>query len=237
MYKNELLNLLKHENRLVFTTAGISQLIGLKGPSLSNLLESMVRQGYLGSISKGRYYFKGAQIRDVFAIASKIVSPSYIGTESAFERYGLSDVIPKIIRVITTRAHRPIKTNEGKITFIRFKKERFFGYNESRWISISSLEKAFVDSLYLGEFPFFTDLVNYHSKLENFGYRLDCDRLVEYALRMKSDALANRVGFFLEHVGEGDYSARLLSHTYRKRRIPADHSGQGSFDSKKWMIE
>ena len=165
MYKDILLEWLKKNRMLVFTAKDASKVLGINGSALSNLLKAMVKNDSIGEIMKGRYYFNGAPIRDIFSIASKIIYPSYIATESAFERFGISNIIPKKIRVITTKAHRPINFNDADLLFIKFKPKRFFGYNESKWISISSIEKAFVDSLYLGEFPFFTDLVNYHKQL------------------------------------------------------------------------
>lgn len=236
MYKEELLKRLKGEGKLVFTTAEISNMVHLRGPPLSNLIKSMEAQGHIGKIIRGRYYFRQAQVNDIFAIASKIVSPSYVGVESAFERFGVSNVIPKVVRVITTTAHRPIKTSEGAITFIHFKRGRFFGYNESRWVSLSSLEKAFVDSLYLGEFPFFTDLVAYHDRLGSYGYALDYGKMVDYTIRMGSRSLANRVGFFLDQVGMGDRAERLIRHTYRSGAVWIDRSKQSTFRNRKWMI-
>lgn len=236
MYKDTLLEWLNENRELVFTSGEASKVLGLSGPALSNLLGAVVRSGDAGRIIRGKYYFKKAPVKDIFAISSKIIQPSYVATESAFERYGLSDVIPRVVRVITVKAHRQIKTRDANIRFIKFKQERFFGYNESRWISISTLEKAFIDSLYLGEFPFFTDLVKYHKRLIDYGRQVNYEKVVDYALRMRSKTLLNRVGFFLEYIGEGE-PEKLFEHIYRKGRVEIDKSGQSFFNSKKWMIE
>ena len=238
MHKDNILNNLKKEDKLVFTVKEAATWTNLNGSALSNLLKSLMKQGYINSIKKGMYYFKGALINDIFAVASNIIDPSYIATESVFERFGLSNIIPKIVRVIAIKQHKQIKMADGtKIIFIKFKKYRFFGYNKSRWISISSLEKAFIDSLYLGEFPFFTNLVDYHKKLKDFGYALDYEKLVDYTLRMKSKTLVNKVGFFLDFIGEEIYSKKLLKYLYKKHMINIDRSGQSSFNNKKWMIK
>ncbi len=235
MYKEHVLEWLKKDGRLVFTTHEVSKLLNLRGSAASNLLLSMAENGHISQIARGRYYFNGAPVKDIFAIASKIAYPSYIATESAFERLGASNAIPRIIRVITTKARRPVKTKGADITFIKFKAQRFFGYNESRWISISSPEKAFVDSLYLGEFPFFTDLLGYHKKLYSYGHRLDYEKLVSYALRMDCKALVNRMGFFLDRIGKEETAGKLFAHIYRKGMVPIDRSGD-KFNDREWMI-
>ena len=235
MYKDELLEKLKTSGKLVFSTSDAAELLHIHGPELSNLLRSMDRHGHIEKIMRGKYYLKSAPVKDIFAIASKIIEPSYVATESAFERFGLSNIVPSIIRVVSLKGHKPISIKSGKIVFIRFGKKRFFGYNESRWISISSIEKAFVDSMYLGEFPFFTDLVEYHRRMVAYGRTIDYNKLVEYAIKMDSKALLNRAGFFLDYIGKQDAALPLLSKIYKKRRIAVDKSGQ-EFNNAKWMI-
>ncbi|EQD44962.1 hypothetical protein B2A_09376 [mine drainage metagenome] len=236
MYKNDLVEWLKSSGKLTFTTNDASKALSLKGPSLTRLLSSVARQGIIRKIARSYYYYTSAPVRDIFAIASKIVYPSYIATESAFERYGLSNIIPSIIRVIVTKPHRPVMLNDAKVVFIKFKKENFFGYNESRWISISTVEKAFVDSLYLGEFPFFTDLVGYYKKLESYGHTFNIEKFIGFALRMDSKALINKAGFFLDYIGNGAPAERLHQRIYKKGFVKIDRSGS-IFESRKWMIE
>ncbi|MCL4373327.1 MAG: hypothetical protein M1360_00775 [Candidatus Marsarchaeota archaeon] len=235
MYKDTLVEWLKSSRRLVFSSKEASKQLGIAGPLLTSVLNSLEKRGTVSRIAKGIYYFSNAPVHDVYAVASKIVCPAYIATESAFERYGISDIIPKDIRVIATRQHRGIEFSGVAVKFIKFKKQNFFGYNESRWISISTIEKAFVDSLYIGEFPFFSDIANYYRKMVSFGRDLDYKRLVEYTLRMDSKVLPNKVGFFLDYVGRSDAASMLLRRIYKKKAVRIDRSG-ASYKSKKWMI-
>ncbi len=222
---------------VIFTLNNIATLINVKKSNAKKIVTRMIAKNYLGTIEKGKYYIPNTQTSSIFNLASKIIIPCYLGTETAFEYYGLSNIIPKIIRVITPKYHHNILTSNGKIVFIKFSKQRFFGYRESRFISIPDIEKAFVDSLYLGEFPFFTDLVNYYKTLISFDDDINYTKLKEYALKMNSKTLINRVGFFLDYVGKEEEADEILKYIYKNKFVPIDNSKMEKFNNKKWMIK
>ena len=141
---------------------------------------------------RGKYYLAEAS---TYEIASHVVSPSYLSLITAFSIYNLTTQIPLITYVVSTRQHRSVDLRgKGAIKFIKMDKERFFGYEYRNNISIATIEKAIIDSLYLKN--------NYGEVIEAFDEaitrnKLNIKKLKEFAIMMKSPAIVNKIGFLL----------------------------------------
>jgi len=155
-------------------------------------LHRLEKQGLIKRIEKGKYALRGV---NPFVIASNVVFPSYISLWMAFHLHHLTTQLPLIIQVITPKQKKSLKFDDCDVKFIKLAPNRIFGYKKERaglgYMFIAEKEKAIVDSLYLYEGPDFDDIRN--------GLQ-DCDikKLEEYALRMKSKALIQRLGYMLE---------------------------------------
>lgn len=156
-----------------------------------------LRQGYYTfpeylSLPDYPYYF-----------ANRIYLPSYVSLHTALASYG---IIPEGVTQITSVSS--LKTasflnQSGTFVYRSVRDDLMFGYiarpmTDGRTFLFASPEKAILDLLYL--YPF------YNNEKEMVGLRLDeyflheelnRDLFLEYASRMKSKALDNRVKLFL----------------------------------------
>lgn len=154
-------------------------------------------------IEKNRYTLQ----KDPLAVASNITWPSYVSCWPALRYYNLTEQLPEVIFVITTRArkNREINFNNSKIIFIKIKSKYFFGYKKERYgdfdIFIANKEKAIIDSVLFKKISFLeiSEIVK-----NNWG-EFNEDIIINYLIKIKNKALIKRFGFLLDKIGADNY--------------------------------
>ena len=188
----------------------IVRIIG-KSPEYARVfIHRLKKKNFIAGIERGKY----ALAPDPFETGSNLIFPSYISFMGAYAVYHLTTQLPSIIQVISTKSKAPITLENMKIVFIKFKKERMFGYKKERfrnkYIFIAEPEKAIVDSLYLPEYCPISESSEALKSQE-----LSHEKLAEYALQMDSVVTVKRLGYLLEQNGVDIYSK--VKHKLNKR--------------------
>ncbi len=195
----------------VLTKIDIAKITGFKDPYLKVYLNRLVRSGKIRRVERGKYTI----CDNPFLVASCLTTPAYISFLSAFMYMGLTVQVSRVIHVVTVRRKKPVYYEGFKIIFVRFKPDRIFGYKrveeEGKYLFIADLEKAIVDSLYN---PRYCPVTEVHSILYNA--TVNIDKLIDYAVRMKSNVTLKRLGFILEYRGVDIHSriGNLLNRKY-----------------------
>ena len=154
MKTTEFNDYLYRNNIHVFTIADAAKIIG-KPKAYTSLF--LFRNKSLKRAERGIYYTKEAT---EYEIASNIVYPSYISLISALRFYNLTEQIPNVIYVVTTKRHKPIEDLNGYVVeFRNIKKERMFGYRKVDGAFVADPEKAVIDMVYLNLFREYADEV------------------------------------------------------------------------------
>jgi predicted transcriptional regulator of viral defense system len=113
------------------------------------------KKGYIQKLINRWYCFsdKNFDEEDLFFVANKIYSPSYISFESALGFYGL---IPEAVYTITSATSlktNNFKTPRGEFTYHKLKSSLMFGYNlvivGNKNAKIAEPSKAILDFLYI----------------------------------------------------------------------------------------
>lgn len=171
-----------------------------------NNLSRWVKKGLLIRLRKGYYAFPEYTSRAGYAFyfANRIYRPSYISLHSALSFYGM---IPEAVVQITSVT--PLKTayfaNEsGEYSYKSLKESLFFGYelkpfDDGKTMHIARPEKALLDLLYL--YPFYNtirDMEDLRMDEDFFQETLNKDRLKEYAIQFRNQALKQRAGKLLK---------------------------------------
>ena len=185
-------------HKKIFTVKDAAKIMNKSSKYASKLLSS---NKYVKRIERGKYCINNGNQIDFYEIASNIVYPSYISLFSAFEYYSITDQIIKKYSVISIKRHRNIELEKNLIEFNFIKREKFFGYKRIDNIYIATPEKAFIDSIYYKnpEFSYVEESFNraMRSKL------IDVKKLIEYAERMGSPALKNKVTLLIKNYRSG----------------------------------
>lgn len=220
--KNDLRTLGRAESRVVLSltekhcsvvrTADIIAILGTE-TSLSTVrkvIYNLVRKGWLTRIVGGKYMFQPLEYgpenlgeSNIFALATSVTEPCYIGWWSAASWHGLTTQKPMLVTVAVTRqlSSRIMEGNE--VRFVLVTPRKFFGSKLfdvfGRRVPISSAAKTLVDCL---DRP---DLAGGPTELaritHNAVVQIEPEEILESATRFQSKAVCQRLGFLTDVVG------------------------------------
>ncbi len=178
---------------------GINDVARIAGKPRSYVSKMLAANKKVKRIERGKYCLAGSSGADIYEIASQIVFPSYISMFAAFQFYSITEQSVLRYSVMTIKRHRPVAVGENAIEFITIGKERFFGYKKTGEIYIALVEKAIIDALYMGSPP-----ISYIEDAFSEAMRrnmIDENRLVDFALKMRSKTVARKVSKLLKANG------------------------------------
>ena len=198
----EVLDELALHNKTVFSIYDAARIMNKPTNYVSKLLSNNKK---VRRIERGKYYLTDGRGINIYEIASQVVFPSYVSMFAAFQFYSVTEQFVIKYSVVTLKRHRPIAIENNAVEFIKIQKERFFGYKKNGNAYVATIEKAIVDSLYLGSPPFSYIEEAFAESLRR--KIINVDLLVDFALRMKTKATPKRVQTLLK--SENIYSVRL----------------------------
>ena len=198
----EVLDELALHNKTVFSIYDAARIMNKPTNYVSKLLSNNKK---VRRIERGKYYLINGRGINIYEIASQVVFPSYVSMFAAFQFYSVTEQFVVKYSVVTLKRHRPIIIENNAVEFIKIQKERFFGYKKNGNAYVATIEKAIVDSLYLGSPPFSYIKEAFAESLRR--KIINVDLLVDFALRMKTKATPKRVQTLLK--SENIYSVRL----------------------------
>lgn len=143
--------LLKLRNYVVFTASDIEKITGKSRHYAYLWLQRLKKSDLAYEIEKGRYTVH----TDSFLVASRIVWPSYVSGWAALQFHHLTEQLPNVIEVVTTRSRkrRKISFMGVEIEFSRVREPHFFGYEKIDYkrcsIFLADKEKAMLDGMLL----------------------------------------------------------------------------------------
>lgn len=207
--------LLTHFNKLnrpCFTFSEVKKLESNKNEdSVRSLLTNMVNRGLLLRLKSGLYYIipfdKDPQtfFPDWHSIAQYLVGDTkyYIGYYSAMQIHSLITQPSLTEQIVVNKQMKPAvqKIKGIKYQFIYHNVVHFFGW-KNIWIDnytkvlCSDLEKTFIDCLYKPDYA--GGIVEIARAIYKSKDVTDYNRLLDYAIRFKSQAVIKRLGFLLE---------------------------------------
>ena len=226
---------------------------------VSSLLKSLADAGWIVRLRRGLYAGTGRLPGGVdlppFAIATSLVKPSAIAHLSALAHHELTDQIPLSISAITPRkvvtpSMRGPKAPAGPhlwhaagldFRYVVVTPERFGFGIETIWLDerfrvpITDRERTVLDLFALPRL--FGGLGEGLGVLEHASGEIDVPKLVQYALRHGSIAVAKRLGWSLETTGTSSAVLAALQKLPASGYSPLDPGRvrRGRHD-RRWMI-
>lgn len=174
-------------------------------------LSSLAKKGIITRVRKGVYvkaspkllYDRLQQFESPILVASKIAEKDYyIGYLSAMQFHGVIEQVPFIVYVATPRRRRNFRYGDYEVRFVNLSRKKFFGYERGEMagdhLYVSDREKTIIDCLdhaeYCGGVEEAARLISELIYKE----KIDWDRLMDYALKMREQALIHRLGYVLD---------------------------------------
>ncbi len=218
------------------------------------LLHNLERKKWLERIGTGMYQFVPAAYgypekippANALVVGAAFVEPYYFSYYTSNSHYGFTTQMPFTLFIATTKKKPKVEWQGVTFKFVTLSKHKFFGYRLERVfdadVYMAEPEKSLVDSF---DKPHYAGGIEQLARITWRGFaRVDQIRLVDYAIRMKSHALVQRLGFIIDFLArEGvieplspELRKLLLSHV-RKAPIYLDprKPKTGSF-SNEWRI-
>ena len=218
------------------------------------LLHKMERKHWLERINAGLYQFIPAAYGypekippiNALMVGAAFIQPYYFSYYTANAHYGFTTQMPFTQYIATTKKKANVEWQSVAFKFVTLSKHKFFGYTLERSfdaeVYMAEPEKAIIDSF---------DKPNYAGGVEQLARitwrslpKINQNKLVDYALRMQSCALIQRLGFIIDTLSKErlvqplhtDLRSKLIEHVGKAPiYLKPGKTSTASF-SKDWKI-
>ena len=172
------------------------------------LLYNLERKGWVERITRGLYQFiplsygfpKKIPPSNAFAIGAALVEPYYFSYYTANSHYGFTTQMPFTIFIATTKKKPEVEWTSSTFKFVTLTERKFFGYRREkvfdREVNMAEPEKSLVDSF---DKPRYSGGTEQLVRITWRGLsKINPEKLVDYAIKMRSHALVQRMGFIID---------------------------------------
>jgi predicted transcriptional regulator of viral defense system len=194
------------------------------------LLHNLERKKWLERIKTGIYQFVPAAYgypekippANALVVGAAFIEPYYFSYYTSNSHYGFTTQMPFTLFIATTKKKANVEWQGVTFKFVTLARRKFFGYRLEKVfdaeVYIAESEKSLVDSF---DKPHYAGGIEQLARIIWRGLgKIDQKKLGDYALRMKSHALIQRLGFVIDFLAiEGlvsplssDHRAVLLEH-------------------------
>jgi predicted transcriptional regulator of viral defense system len=204
---------LEWQNKKIVTIGEIAEILGASKNYAYKLASQLVKKRWLFPISRGNFQLIPAAAgreepvpeMNAAVFLSTVSELYYVSYAFANNFYGFTSQMPSTIAIVVPAREqygwrRMRQFHNVRFRFVYVKKQKFFGYTSADLlgvqIKIAEKEKALVDSL---------DKIGYAGGIEEVSEvfknalgESNIEKLIDYAFKMGSKALIQRLGFLLD---------------------------------------
>jgi len=220
--------ILKRNNLIIFKTKDLMLLLGISREKAYNLIKALKRKNAIEAIKAGLYALEGT---NELIIGSYLNWPSYLSFWSALSYYHYTDQLPKTIFYASTK----YKKRRDNYKYVVISAKRFFGYTKIGNIIIAEREKAIIDSLLFPKYA--GGIKELIACLEKSINELNKEKLLDYAVRIKSKAVLRRLGFILELIGCNSILKAIKKNIGKGFELLDPSLNKRNNLNKKWLLD
>jgi len=204
------------------TIKDVMSMLNCSYDNAKNIIQRLVKKNWLESTSKGKYFLisansgtEGIPPTNPLLIGSLLIVPYYFSYSTANSFYGFTTQIPSTVYIATIKSRRNTTIHNTYYHFVKLSKYKFFGFDKVKVfdadVFMAEKEKAIVDSI--DKIKYAGGIFEVIEILRNGINKINIDKTLDYASRMGSSSLIQRLGFLLESLGIKFDSKKLLDHT------------------------
>ncbi|MBI2937175.1 MAG: hypothetical protein HYY22_03120 [Thaumarchaeota archaeon] len=234
--------LIRNEKKII-STNDLASLLDIPVERARNLLVSLNKHQAVFRFGRGKFavippdilYERKSYTADPYLIIDSIMSGEqyYVAYGSAAHLHGIATQLPVSAFIATLKQQRPIHLNGTEIRFITAAKPRFFGIEQQEYfgapLQISDLERTVIDCI---DRPDLVGGIDEAARVTAESLqRLDFDKLVNYAKKMKRQSLVQRLGFILEKLSKSHYT--VPAHTLNQLKLLVQNAYPYPLDPKR----
>lgn len=199
---------LEWDKQLVVTTEEVMKILNISYAHARQVLHRLSRDRWLAQIAPGKYELIPAERGEhafpdpnAYFVGSTLATPYYFTYATAAFFHGLTTQAALVVYLATTRGRpRVILAREKEYRLVIQPEHQFFGFSQAdafgTLVNMAEREKTLLDCLHRHEYG--GDIPEVAGMLQRAKSQLDGKKLVEYAIRFKSQALLQRLGYLLD---------------------------------------
>lgn len=187
------------------------------------LLHSLEKKRWLERIETGTYQFVPSAYglypnkvppANAFVVGAAFVDPYYFSYYTSNSHYGFTTQMPFTYFIATTKKKADVEWQSANFKFVTLSNRKFFGYRTARVfdaeVYMAEPEKSIVDSF---DKPHYAGGIEQLARIVWRGFpQINREQLVDYALRMKSHSLVQRLGFIIDFLEKENLMESLSLH-------------------------
>ena len=212
--ESTLLASLAERGRNILTLKDVTSTLDIQYENAKVIANRLVKKKWLIQIARGTYIIvpleagvKSQHTEHGFVIASHLVEPYYIGYWSALNYHGLSEQVPSVIFVVSSKRRKDRTILDTRFRFITIKKSKIFELIEvtisNSTVKISDVEKTIADCL---DHPEYCGGLEEIAKALFFDHReLDMEKIIKNAEKMGNKTIIKRLGYLLDLFNYHEY--------------------------------
>jgi len=236
------------ESKYVFSSEDLRRLYGLSPFYAYRLVRRLIQDGVARRLHRGLFILDDTFILHVprEAVIDSLFDKRnyYIGLRYALLFWKLHDAPTTTIHVLTNQRRwsgKQLFIANEKFQLVYLSDHRFFGYVRvplgGSMVNISDREKTLIDSLlFIGKYVSLGDICK---ALKLGRGKINVRKMVDYAIRVRNQALVQRLGYLLESAGFSDGLEILVDHV-GKNYVVLNPAKKGvvknSFKVAKWRL-
>ena len=205
--ESTLLASLAERGRNIFTLEDVTSTSGIPYEYAKVIVSRLVKKKWLIRLARGKYIIvpleagvKSQYTEHGFVIASHLVEPYYIGYWSALNYHGLSEQVPSVVFVVSSKRRKDRTILDTRFRFITIKKSKMFELIEvnisNSKVKISGVEKTVADCL---DHPEYCGGLEEIAKALFFEHKeLDMKKIIENADEIGNKTIIKRLGYLLD---------------------------------------
>lgn len=238
---------LEKNDKIIFDFQDAKDILAVSTSSVANVIYRLKNKNRIEEIKKGKYVLSPARsgiegywMENIFLIVDSIAKDYYVGFWTAMHYWNMTEQIPTVTQVATTKQSRDLVYSNQKINFIKISKNRFFGEVKEKvdnnTFKISSKEKTILDAL---TYPQHCGGIPEAAKaIRNSREELDWGVLVDFLERLNVSAVKRRLGYVLEVLEIKGGVKSMLESDFRGYRWldPSVSKTKFNYD-KKWGLK
>jgi predicted transcriptional regulator of viral defense system len=173
----------------------------------TNTLGRLVRKGWLQRLQRGLYMIIPLEAgperlwsENALVLASNLISPGAVAYWSALRFWNMTEQIPRVQFVQTTKRKRPLMIQGVEFQFIHVAERYFFGISTRRIedipIIVTDREKTIIDAASRPELS--GGIIQLAQAMKSSVNSIDWEKLDRYLVQWGGGAVAKRLGYLVE---------------------------------------
>ena len=172
-----------------------------------NILSRLVRKGWLQRLQRGRYMVVPLEAgpernwsENAWIVASHLIHPAAVAYWSALHYWAMTEQVPRIVFVQSTRRKRPARVSGVRFRFVTLSQSRFFGVSrrtlDGKVFYVTDREKTMLDAAARPDLS--GGIGQLAEALRSSVGEMNWERLDQYLIRWGGGTPVKRLGYLAD---------------------------------------